>query len=475
MDAATKRDLALTIACKAAIGAIVLAGGFRAVSDDDFARVVHAQEFAHRPRLDPTGTSWLPFPFWLTGGAMRLFGSDLLVARAVAFASGLAAAALLYAAARLLVPDRKAALTGAVLACIFPWSARLGVAAVPELPAAALSVFAVATLVSTPHRELGTRARTGQLRVLGGAALVIATLCRYEPWLVAIPFAAYCAWDAARTRDTQLAGAALLAILGPALWLVHNAFAHDDPLHFLASVSAYKRAVDTAPPSALAILGGYPLSLLREEPELCTSAVVLALLHPIVIAPQARVVLSFTALLALLTLASIPGGAPTHHAGRALLAIWLALAIYLGAGAHQALRTRSRRLYALATFTAVLGSAVILRPWYARLDSFITRRDEIAIGAAAAHHTKPGDRILLEVLDYGRFAIEAGSGDPRRFIPDRHLDPRTTTPSSFADEPTLRARWGAARATHVVARRTPTTQFLGPPLASEGPWSLWRL
>jgi hypothetical protein len=33
------------------------------VSDDDYARVVIAQRLSLA--LDPSGTSWLPFPFWL--------------------------------------------------------------------------------------------------------------------------------------------------------------------------------------------------------------------------------------------------------------------------------------------------------------------------------------------------------------------------------------------------------------------------
>ena len=61
------RDLALVALAKAAVSALVLALGFRAVSDDDFARVVLAQEWAHAPRLDPPGTSWLPVPVWIYG------------------------------------------------------------------------------------------------------------------------------------------------------------------------------------------------------------------------------------------------------------------------------------------------------------------------------------------------------------------------------------------------------------------------
>ncbi len=45
----------------------VLGSGFRAVSEDDYARIVIAQRFAAAPRLDPSGTRWLPLPFWLYG------------------------------------------------------------------------------------------------------------------------------------------------------------------------------------------------------------------------------------------------------------------------------------------------------------------------------------------------------------------------------------------------------------------------
>ena len=64
---------------------LVLALGFDHVSDDDYARVTIAQSFAHAPRLDPSGTSWLPFPFWALGSVMAVFGRSLEVARAATF------------------------------------------------------------------------------------------------------------------------------------------------------------------------------------------------------------------------------------------------------------------------------------------------------------------------------------------------------------------------------------------------------
>src|SRR5690606_32494031 len=128
------------------------------------------------------------------------------------------------------------------IATALPWSIRLGVATVPELPTAALTVFAVATIAARRHQ------------LLGAVALLAATLSRYEPWPVAAAFAALCVWDAARGRDAspasrddvtrpaasarqvvdrtasngapgaavaskaRLLGAAALAALGPAAW-----------------------------------------------------------------------------------------------------------------------------------------------------------------------------------------------------------------------------------------------------------------
>ena len=134
----------LVLGAKCVAGFAVLASGLNAISDDDFARVVIAQQWAAAPKLDPTATSWLPLPFWLNGALMAALGRSLDVARSLAFAQGLLAALLVYLAARWLLADRHTALAAGVLAAVLPWSARLGIATVPELPTAALCVLGVA-------------------------------------------------------------------------------------------------------------------------------------------------------------------------------------------------------------------------------------------------------------------------------------------------------------------------------------------
>jgi hypothetical protein len=467
------RDGAIVVLLKAAIGALLLAAGFRAVSDDDFARVVIAQTWAAAPRLDPTGTSWLPWPFWSSGAVMLLADRSLATARAVAFALGLGAMLLVYASARLLGIERRGAVLGTAVAAVLPWSARLGVATVPELPTAALSLFALATLASA----------RGSHRVLGALALSGATLSRYEPWVLAVVFVAMHASERLRPGADRppVAAAAIavaLALLGPFAWLGHNALVHGDALHFAARVSAYRQAVGAR--SALADAFGYPLALLREEPELCLLAAVLlgARWHRREgVRPSARrVVIGLGVLVAGLMVAAVRGGAPTHHAGRALLGVWLALALFVGAEAEPVLGRRDRwrpGLVGLLLVILALGAAV-LRPWFSRLDSMAARADETAIGLAAGRLVPAGGRILLAVEDYGFFAIEAASGRPELFVLDRDIDPRAAqAPSSFASPTRLRARLAEVRATHAAGRESPATAMLGAPLATAGDWRLW--
>jgi hypothetical protein len=449
------RDPAIVAVIKVVMGAAVLAGGFSAVSDDDFARIVHAQQWALNPTLDPTGTSWLPLPFWLNGGMMAIFGTDVIVARVTAFILGVIAALLIYAAARVLFYDRGDALLAGVLAAILPWSARLGVATVPELPTAALGIFGIATL----------HARWRSTRILGALALMAACLSRYEAWPLAAVFAAYCAFDARRSRGMLVPAA--IAIAGPLMWILHNAIAHGSALHFVTRVSDYKHAVGGAVVS-------YPLALVREEPELFIFTALLAWGTKL---PRScrRAAVCIGAMMLTLLVATAAGGAPTHHAGRALLVVWLAMAIYVAHGARGVLyQAKWRPWFTAAVLLVLPAGAFVLRPWYAQLDSFIHRDHELTIGRLAAKHAA-GQRILVEVIDYSYFAIQAGGGDPSMFVLDRTVDPRNPEGrSSFTSADTIRARANETGSSYVVARQTSAGPSLGPPLASAGPWSLWR-
>lgn len=475
------RASALVVAgAKLTAGGVALALGFRAVSDDDFARVVIAQGFARAPALDPTGTSWLPLPFWITGAAMALFGRDLVVARGVAIVLGVVASLALLAAARWLFRDPVKALVGALIAATFPWSARLGVATVPELPTAAAIVVALASTAP---------GWTARRRLLGAVALAAGCLSRYEPWMVAIPFAALTAWDAhrrggadeaARRDRFRLMLAAVVALAAPAAWIAWNAHAHGDAFAFLARVAAYKKAIGAGASGLGGAAADYGLAFLVAEPELIAAFVVAGLAAyrfrasvPTDLAGLRRPAAIAAILAGMLIVAGMKDGAPTHHPERALLAPLLLVALATGAllvDLARGLQGPGRTWVALAIGVAVIAGTSPRRRFAITL---LPRTDEVAIGELAGETMPKGEKALLEVVDYGHFAVLAGSGRPEAFVLDRELDPRKAGEgSSFGDEARVREKARAVGAAWVVKKGDDAREGDG---ACRGAWCLGRV
>lgn len=480
------RDAVAVALLKVAISALVLATGFRAVSDDDFARVVIAEQWAHAPRLDPSATSWLPFPFWISGTALLLLGRSLSIARTVALLFGVASALLIYVAARWITADRRSALAAAALAAAFPWSARLGVATVPELPTAALTLLAMASLVppvgaADPDRVWARR------RLWGSLALLAATLSRYEAWPIA---AAFAGWSLLRARGTALAsavGPALIALLGPAAWIAWNRHAHGDAFHFVARVAAYRKALGGAEPGALARLTAYPMAALREEPELfALFALALCLTFAPALAPMRERLRRFawpSALalfqIAVLCLAMVKDGAPTHHPERAVLVAFLLAALVVGDLAASFATVASpwqRRLLGIGAAAAIGLSVAFIRSPQPR-EGFAPRADEIAVGLAGRALIPAGEKVLVEVVDYGHLAIVAAWSRPEDAVLDRSIDPRDPpVRSSFEDAAALVARSSSVGASYLIGRPSKSTaEISAEPLAQPGAFAVFRL
>lgn len=455
----TLAHCAAILVARIAATLIVRAWGLRALSDDDFSRVTIAQNFALHPRLDPTGTSWLPAPFWIQGGLLALFGRSLAVADLLSSAGACLAALLLYAAARWSGLSPRVSLVGALAAAVVPVAAVTGAANVPELPVACCTAAALILLRErTPARSLGA-----------AALLLPATLSRYEPWPAALAAAVLVLVPTPRVNLRTRITAALIALAGPALWIAWNAHAHADPLHFHARVSAYRTAV-----GATAALGSYPLALALELVPVAIAAIValviwraasdtgnrrrlpmppddtpqgapgkrnlahetekdsLPVQHPRWSGPLAAAAFVLIALVA----AEARGGAPTHHPERAVLAItivaWVAAVDLLD---RTAARLRPTAWLAGAAVLLVIVSGLRLRsllPGYG-----VDRSAEIATGRWIAEHVPSADRVMIEPSDYGYFAIMAASGRPETMSVTRTLDPRKK------DEPSLDsgARW----------------------------------
>jgi hypothetical protein len=439
-----------------------LSTGFRSVSDDDFARVTLAQAFALVPQLDPTGTSWLPVPFWLNGGAMMILGRSLFAARSVAVLLAVASTLLVYVAASWLLESTKtaknAAFLGALAATLLPWSARLGVATVPELPTAALTLVAVASLASQAPRR----------RLWGALALFAATLSRYEPWPVAAVFAAFSLWDGLRSKRLSLAALGLAGLLGPALWVLWNGFAHGSPLAFVERVAAYKQALGEGGQGGFAAFLEYPTTAALHEPELALLLVAAAIFAgrgaaPLGLGLFARPAFALLAMTLLLAAASLRDAGPTHHPERALLVVLLFGAVlfgHLAALAWDSARDGAR-LRALG-FCLALFAGLVVRVRFAGALTFVERTHELALGEAAAREMGPSDDVLVEVTGYGFFALQAASGRPERMLLDRGWDPRRPLESSsFADRRRLAAKLAATGARAFVTEQREVAEALG--------------
>lgn len=476
-------DLSVIVLIKALACAVALALGFRAVSDDDFARVTIAQTFAHAPRFDASGTSWLPFPFWITGSAMLVAGRSLLVARVTAFLLGLASTVIVGFAAYRLTNDRRGALLGAIFAAVFPWSVRLGVATVPELLTAAFGVFALGTLVDTKPRA----------RCVGALALLGATLSRYDVWPLAGAFAAYTLYDLIRQdkrsgRERYLLGAAIiLALAGPSLWIAWNHVARGDALDSLNRVAAYKRALGASDDAPMARLFAYPAAMLRHEPELFGALSILLICGRIpalksfayeALGPYRRPMIAALFQMGFLSLAMIKDGAPTHHPERALLVLLLLCALMVGSLSAAIVPRMNRSLRFVASAGAIgyfVFSLVIVRRYFPA-EGFTPRADEVAAGEFARQAVPPGERILVDVADYGYFAFVAAYGRPEDTVLDRDLDPRSPKhASSFEDRATLAGKIEATGVHWIGANLTSAAvKSLGPPEFVHGRFGVWH-
>jgi hypothetical protein len=420
-------DALVLALAKVAVGAWVLHQGFTHVSDDDYARTVIAQQLAHAPRLDPSATSWLPLPFWLEGAAMTVAGRTLGVARAVAVVLGAASVAAPYLAMRAAGMRRAAAMVATAVTMALPWNAWLGVATVPE---GWVGAVAAAGIVSM-DRDVA--------RPWAAAALLAASLSRYEAWPACAVLAALCAWRATHggARRRELVCAAV-ALAGPAAWLAWNAHAHGDALHFLARVTTFRRAIGAADVPLGDKLLGYPRALVEETPEVAVLGA-LGLLGLAARPLRERwrwPALTVLAVVAFLVVGDVRDGAPTHHPARALTAVWWVLAAMgidalftrltlLASGAPLAqIGRRHRSPVWLTAVAATLGAAwCVSLParWGSSPGRSEAERREPQIARGMELRARGVEGAVVTPCAFEHFALLAAWGAPERAT----VEPRT--------------------------------------------------
>jgi hypothetical protein len=434
-------DALVLVVTKAALGAWVLRQGFTHVSDDDYARTVIAEQLAHTPRLDPSATSWLPFPFWLEGAAMMAGGRTLEVARVVAVVLGAASVAAPYLAMRAVGVRRWAAIAATAIAMALPWNAWLGVATVPEGWFGAVVAAAAITMDLEDTRPWAA------------GVLLAAALSRYEAWPVCALMVALSLWRAARpppagpdragvlertgARRGRAIASALLAAAGPAAWMAWNAHAHGSALHFVARVTTFRHAIGAADVPLSEKLLAYPRALLGETPEVAVlggMGVVGFFAHPALRERWRWAAAAALAILVFLIWGDARDGAPTHHPARALAATWwilVGMGVDAVAALGQRVPARGPRVLALG-LTAAAGIA-----WCASLPGRWTeeapgksdaerRSGPIARGLDLRARDVP--HIEVTPCAFEHFALLAAWGAPERAT----VSPRTGQPVTEA-------------------------------------------
>lgn len=429
----TVRDVAGGVAVAlvhAGLCALVLVVGFDHISDDDFARVTIAQAFAHSPRLDPSGTSWLPFPFWTLGSVMTVIGRSLAAARMASIGFSSCGFGVFYLALRIARIRRSRAMAGVALAALSPWTLWLGAATVPESLTATLSAAAAIALGSA---STGTPKTRGS-QIPFAVGMLAACLSRYEAWPVAAMLALVVGWRTFRVRlvrnpnevcaPTRFVALVTVAILsaGPLVWMTWNCRVHGDALHFFERVSRFKRALGEGSSDTVEALLFYPRLLVTMRPELvvgflCAFTALRGFKVSIdECAHRWRIpLLCAVAQVGFLAYGNAHDGAPTHHGERALLGVVLLFA----ACTADVVAEAAPVLWRWSRPTAAAGGFVLVALWLGATVATLRampgtgtadRRAQVAAGDTLRR--EGASRLQLTPCAYEHFALIAAYEAP---------------------------------------------------------------
>ncbi len=198
------------------------------------------------PGLNQIGTVWLPLPHFLLlpfSLIDPLFTTGF-AGLAVSLPSLAITSALLYRMIRSHIGISSIALVGAFLYASNPNIMYLGITAMTEAPFMLFFVVSAYYLQKWYH-NLDT---TNNLHYLVGCSIFVslATLCRYEGWVIPIFVIFFTVTSIVRKKiDVKHKAYAVLisalSLSGVAIWLIWNAYQYNDPLEF-ANAQYYSAA-----------------------------------------------------------------------------------------------------------------------------------------------------------------------------------------------------------------------------------------
>jgi hypothetical protein len=209
------------------------------------------------------------------------------------------------------------------------------------------------------------------------------------------------------------------------LW---NAHAHGSALHFVARVTNFRRAIGAADVPFVAKLLDYPAALASDAAvaALLGAIGVAGLLRPELRQRHAWPFVTALAMLAFLVWGDLHDGAPTHHAARALVAIWWIL-VAAGADTLASLFARERRGLAYATgalLAATTAATLLIRPKSALPGTGEADAREAQIARGLDLRARHVLHVDVTPCAFEHFAMLAAWGAPER----ANIAPRTGAP-----------------------------------------------
>jgi len=411
----SRRDWIAAVAC--VVGAFgvaaawVLSTAFVGISDDDAARALIAWDFAHRPALDPTRSSWLPVHTYVLGAAMALTHEIAHTARALSVVGALVATAVSLRVARGFGTRAGVGAVATLAAALSAWSVFCALApAVPEMPAVALLCGATAMLV----RIDGS---VPPVSHVAGAGVLLAAACghRYECWFASAGVVV----GAGMLPGMRWKRVALLGVLAasvPLAWLAMNHARAGNAFDFVRRVEAYRRAA-----APLASRAERIAEFVRSVSVAAGAILAFAALGVWALRRKsAPVACALVSTLVGLAWTEWRGGGPTHHAGRThVLAVWLAAP--LAAAGLEFVWTSATRYGPVAKAATIVLAlvAVTQSAWGVRAPPHDVSRDAIAAGQWLRSARTSHEPYGIETSRYEFLWVEMLSGEPRDARPDR--------------------------------------------------------
>jgi hypothetical protein len=192
-------------------------------------RVWNAWAWMADPGVITSGV-WGPLHTYLIAAAMAVMPDPVRAPVILSAVLSVAGAVAMYPFVLAQFESRRAALLVALAFAMYPIAIRNGVSVRSETPFALFLLFAM-TGVTLARRDQGSWRHAA----FGGLALTLASMLRYEGWMLT-PFFAMLLWRKPKLLLVFVACAAI----HPVLWMIGNTLAHGDPLYSMTWASRWE-------------------------------------------------------------------------------------------------------------------------------------------------------------------------------------------------------------------------------------------